>query len=111
MAGIWGPRKSIDAAPAPPHFKLRRTLSWPHLVALGVGAIVGTGILTLTGVGAAIAGPGVILSFFIAGLVCAAAALAYAELATMIPQSGSAYTYSYIAIGETIAERVAERFG
>nr|WP_250889988.1 amino acid permease [Sphingobium nicotianae] len=82
---------------------MRRTLGWAHLMALGVGAIVGTGILTLTGVGAALAGPGVILSFLIAGLVCAAAALAYAELAAMIPQSGSAYTYSYVAVGETIA--------
>jgi APA family basic amino acid/polyamine antiporter len=103
MASIWGPRKPIEAAHEHHPHKLHRTLSWPHLVALGVGAIVGTGILTLTGVGAALAGPGVILSFLLAGLVCAAAALAYAELATMIPQSGSAYTYSYVAIGETIA--------
>jgi APA family basic amino acid/polyamine antiporter len=100
---IWGPRKAIEASHEHHPHKLHRTLGWPHLVALGVGAIVGTGILTLTGVGAALAGPGVILSFLIAGLVCAAAALAYAELATMIPQSGSAYTYSYVAIGETIA--------
>ncbi len=100
---IFGPFKSIEAPPADAAHKLHRTLGWPHLVALGVGAIVGTGILTLTGVGAALAGPGVILSFLIAGLVCAAAALAYAELATMIPQSGSAYTYSYVAVGETIA--------
>lgn len=100
---FWGPRKNIDGGHAHHPHKLHRTLGWPHLVALGVGAIVGTGILTLTGVGAALAGPGVILSFLIAGLVCAAAALAYAELATMIPQSGSAYTYSYVAIGETIA--------
>lgn len=100
---FWGPRKSIEAPPADAAHKLHRTLGWPHLIALGVGAIVGTGILTLTGVGAALAGPGVILSFLIAGVVCAAAALAYAELATMIPQSGSAYTYSYVAVGETIA--------
>jgi APA family basic amino acid/polyamine antiporter len=100
---IWGPRKAIEASYEHHPHKLHRTLGWPHLVALGVGAIVGTGILTLTGVGAALAGPGVILSFLIAGLVCAAAALAYAELATMIPQSGSAYTYSYVALGETIA--------
>ena len=99
---FWGPRKAFDPPQTHAH-RLRRTLGWPHLVALGVGAIVGTGILTLTGVGASLAGPGVILSFLIAGLVCAAAALAYAELATMIPQSGSAYTYSYVAIGETIA--------
>src|SRR3546814_9706736 len=64
---------------------LVRTLGWPHLVALGVGAIVGTGILTLIGVGADKAGPAVILSFGIAGLICACAALAYAEMATMIP--------------------------
>ena len=63
-------------------------LGWPHLIALGVGAIVGTGILTLTGVGAAKAGPAVILSFAIAGLICAAAALAYAEMATMYPGLG-----------------------
>lgn len=82
---------------------LARTLSWPHLIALGVGAIVGTGILTLIGVGADKAGPAVILSFGIAGLICACAALAYAEMATMIPASGSAYTYSYVVIGELLA--------
>ncbi len=83
--------------------RLARTLSWPHLVALGVGAIVGTGILTLIGVGAAKAGPAVILSFAIAGAICACAALAYAEMATMIPVSGSAYTYSYVVLGELLA--------
>ncbi|HEU0066124.1 MAG TPA: amino acid permease [Sphingomonas sp.] len=82
---------------------LARTLSWPHLIALGVGAIVGTGILTLIGVGAGLAGPSVILSFAIAGAICACAALAYAEMATMIPASGSAYTYSYVVLGEGIA--------
>ena len=82
---------------------LARTLSWPHLVALGVGAIVGTGILTLIGVGADRAGPAVILSFAIAGAICACAALAYAEMATMMPVSGSAYTYSYAVLGEVIA--------
>ena len=82
---------------------LARTMSWPHLVALGVGAIVGTGILTLIGVGADKAGPAVLLSFLIAGFVCACAALAYAEMATMIPASGSAYTYSYVVIGELMA--------
>ncbi len=82
---------------------LARTLGWPHLITLGVGAIVGTGILTLIGVGADKAGPAVILSFAVAGLICACAALAYAEMATMIPASGSAYTYSYVVIGEIIA--------
>ena len=95
-------RKPMEAPDAPGH-ALARTLSWPHLVALGVGAIVGTGILTLIGVGANRAGPAVILSFVIAGAICACAALAYAEMATMIPASGSAYTYSYVVLGEMIA--------
>ncbi|MBW7945264.1 MAG: amino acid permease [Sphingomonadaceae bacterium] len=82
---------------------LRRTLTWPHLVALGVGAIVGTGIYTLIGIGAGKAGPAVIVSFAIAGLVCACAALAYAELATMMPAAGSAYSYSYVALSEPVA--------
>ncbi|MET0337280.1 MAG: amino acid permease [Caulobacter sp.] len=83
--------------------KLIPTLSWPHLVAMGVGAIVGTGIYTLTGVGADRAGPAVILAFAIAGSICACAALAYAELATALPAAGSAYTYSYVALGEVVA--------
>ncbi|WP_244552460.1 amino acid permease [Allosphingosinicella indica] len=98
-----GPRKPLDSADhVGAEQTLRKTLSWPHLVALGVGAIVGTGIYTLTGVGADRAGPAVILAFAIAGAVCACAALAYAELATMIPTSGSAYTYTYTVLGETI---------
>ena len=100
----WNVRKAIvgDEDLAPEH-RLHRSLGWPHLIALGVGAIVGTGILTLTGVGAAKAGPAVILSFAIAGIICAAAALAYAEMATMIPASGSAYTYTYVVLGEGLA--------
>ena len=94
-------RKIITEQPV--EQRLARTLSWPHLVALGVGAIVGTGILTLIGVGADRAGPAVILSFVIAGAICACAALCYAEMATMIPASGSAYTYSYAVLGEVIA--------
>ncbi len=97
-------RKAIDTADAPDHGqKLHRTLSWPHLVGLGVGAIVGTGIYTLIGVGAERAGPAVILAFLVAGLVCVCVALAYAELATLIPASGSAYTYSYTVLGEGLA--------
>ena len=100
---IFGPRKPIGGDRAHEQDRtLRKTLSWPHLVALGVGAIVGTGIYTLTGVGADRAGPAVILAFAIAGAVCACAALAYAELATMIPTSGSAYTYTYSVLGETL---------
>lgn len=101
---MFGPRKSLESVTkhAEGH-ALAKTLSWPHLIALGVGAIVGTGIYTLTGVGAERAGPAVILAFAIAGAVCACAALAYAELATMIPAAGSAYTFSYAALGEKIA--------
>jgi len=100
----WNVRKVIVAREdMPEHHRLAQSLSWPHLIALGVGAIVGTGILTLTGVGAAKAGPAVILSFAIAGVICACAALAYAEMATMYPASGSAYTYSYVVFGELIA--------
>lgn len=89
--------------PAQADHQLARTLSWPHLLALGVGAIVGTGILTLIGVGADRAGPAVLLSFAIAGAICACAALAYAELSTMMPAAGSAYSYSYVVLGEGIA--------
>lgn len=101
---FWGPVKPIHAEDTlAEHHRLRKSLSWPHLIALGVGAIVGTGIYTLTGVGADRAGPAVMLAFMIAGAVCACAALAYAELATLIPTSGSAYTYTYSTLGETLA--------
>ncbi len=96
-------RKTVSLEALHPDHRLKPTLSWWHLVALGVGAIVGTGIYTLIGVGANLAGPAVLLSFLIAGAVCACAALAYAEVATMIPVSGSAYTYSYVVLGEIIA--------
>jgi len=82
---------------------LKPTLGWPHLVALGIGAIVGTGIYVLPGEAAGLAGPGMMLSFLIAGAVCAAAALCYAEMATLMPRAGSAYTYSYAVMGETVA--------
>jgi APA family basic amino acid/polyamine antiporter len=82
---------------------LKRTLGWPHLMALGIGAIIGTGIYTLTGVAAGLAGPAVILSFALAGAVCAFAALCYAEMSTLMPQAGSAYAYSYVGMGELVA--------
>lgn len=100
----WLRRKDINAVTVHEAGRqLRRTLSWPHLIALGIGAIVGTGIYTLIGVGANLAGPAVLISFLAAGIVCACAALAYAEMATMMPAAGSAYTYSYTVLGETIA--------
>lgn len=103
MASLFRLKPIVASEDRPPEHQLARTLSWPHLVALGVGAIVGTGILTLIGTGVDRAGPAVILSFMVAGAVCACAALAYAELSTMMPASGSAYTYSYATLGEIVA--------
>ncbi|HVI98009.1 MAG TPA: amino acid permease [Sphingomonas sp.] len=103
MADLFRKKVIAVGGEQPGEHRLARTLSWPHLVALGVGAIVGTGILTLIGVGADRAGPAVIVSFVIAGVICACAALAYAEMSTMMPASGSAYTYSYAVLGEVIA--------
>lgn len=83
---------------------LKRTLGVWSLTAIGIGAIIGVGVFVLTGeVAAANAGPGVSLSFVLAGLVSAAAALCYAEFASMIPVTGSAYTYSYAVLGEIFA--------
>lgn len=83
---------------------LRRVLGLWQLTAIGLGGIIGVGIFVLTGVAAAThAGPAVILSFIIAGLASAAAALCYAEFAGLIPVSGSAYTYSYAVLGEGAA--------
>lgn len=83
---------------------LRRHLTATHLTALGIGAIIGAGIFVLTGQAAAdYAGPGIVYSFLIAGALCALAGLCYAELASMIPVAGSAYTYSYTTMGELIA--------
>src|SRR6201995_3145351 len=97
-------RKTIEASVALEGTqRLKQTLSWPHLIAIGVGAIVGTGIYTLTGIGAGLAGPAVILSFLLCGIICACAAFCYAEMATMIPAAGSAYTYSYSVLGELLA--------
>ena len=83
---------------------LKRTMGVWGITALGVGAIIGTGIFVLTGKAAALsAGPAVVLSFVIAGIVSALAALCYAELASTVPVSGSAYTYVYATLGEFVA--------
>ncbi|WP_088042202.1 amino acid permease [Bacillus sp. EAC] len=83
---------------------LKKVLGAFDLTMLGIGAIIGTGIFVLTGVAAAdYAGPALILSFIIAGLACTFAALCYSEFASMIPEAGSAYTYSYVAFGEIVA--------
>jgi APA family basic amino acid/polyamine antiporter len=83
---------------------LRRTLTASNLVFLGIGAIIGAGIFVLTGTAAAqYAGPGIVLSFVLAGLGCLFAGLCYAEFASMIPIAGSAYTYGYATLGEFVA--------
>jgi APA family basic amino acid/polyamine antiporter len=83
--------------------KLKRDLTAWDLTLLGIGAIIGTGIFVLTGTGALTAGPGLLLSFIIAGIACAFAALCYAEFASIVPISGSVYTYSYATLGEFVA--------
>lgn len=83
---------------------LRRALGSFELMALGIGAIIGAGIFVLTGHAAAQhAGPAIVLSFVLSGVACAFAGLCYAEMASMIPISGSAYTYAYATLGEFFA--------
>jgi APA family basic amino acid/polyamine antiporter len=84
--------------------QLRRVLGPVSLTALGVGAIIGAGIFVLTGLAAnQFAGPGLVLSFVVAGFGCALAGLCYAEFAAMVPVAGSAYTYAYATLGELLA--------
>lgn len=84
--------------------ELKRTLGAASLVALGIGAIIGAGLFSLTGIAAAdYAGPGVTISFVIGAIACAFAGLCYAEFASMIPIAGSAYTYAYATLGEFVA--------
>ncbi len=83
---------------------LKRSLSATSLVALGIGAIIGAGIFTLTGVAAAThAGPALVYSFILAAVGCAFAGICYSEFSTMIPIAGSAYTYAYATMGELVA--------
>src|SRR6266498_590388 len=83
--------------------ELKRSVGGTQLLAMGVGAIIGTGIFVVIGEGAGIAGPAVILAFVLAAVACTFSALSYAELASSIPVSGSAYTYSYATLGEIVA--------
>jgi APA family basic amino acid/polyamine antiporter len=86
------------------HSELKRTLGATNLVLLGIGCIIGTGIFVLTGLAAAqYSGPAITVSFVITGTLCAFVALCYAELASALPVSGSAYSYSYASMGELAA--------
>ncbi|CAG1773185.1 putative amino acid permease YhdG [uncultured bacterium] len=100
-------RKSIEALTAERsggEKGLKRVLAPSGLVSLGIGGIIGAGIFVLTGQAAAqYAGPAIVLSFIVSGMVCVFAGLCYAELASMIPVAGSAYTYSYATLGELFA--------
>jgi len=99
-------RKSVTAlqAEAAADHSLKRALGPLNLTALGIGAIIGTGIFVLTGtVAAQNAGPAVILSFVLAGFASVFAALCYSEFASLVPMAGSAYTYSYATLGEFVA--------
>lgn len=101
---IFGRIKPLDAILATAEKKsLHRSLGAFQLTMLGIGAVIGTGIFVLTAEAAQKAGPGMMLSFIIAGFVCGVAALCYAEMASMVPVSGSAYTYSYAVMGELVA--------
>jgi len=83
---------------------MKRTLSTVDLTFLGIGGIIGSGVFVLTGIGAArYAGPGIVLSFVAAGLLCMLVGLAYAELASLIPAAGSAYAYTFASLGEGMA--------
>ncbi len=91
---------------ATPHDRLllKRSLNAVHIIALGIGAIIGAGIFVLTGHAAAEnAGPAITLSFVFGAVVCAFAGLCYAEMAAAVPVAGSAYTYAYATLGELVA--------
>ena len=98
-------RKSVELIHAETdHGELKRSLGALNLVLLGIGCIIGTGIFVLTGRAAADGpGPGIMISFVITGMLCAFVALCYAELASALPVSGSAYSYSYASMGEIVA--------
>ena len=99
-------RKSVTdlQAEALSDHSLKRALGAVNLTALGIGAIIGTGIFVLTGtVAAQNAGPAVVLSFVLAGIASVFAALCYSEFASLVPMAGSAYTYGYATLGELIA--------
>jgi basic amino acid/polyamine antiporter, APA family len=106
MPSVLGPRKTIEEtmqATEVEGSRLRRDLGAVDVLLLGIGVIVGAGIFVLVGEGAGLAGPGVTVSFALAAVVCALAALCYAEFAAMVPAAGSAYTYAYVTIGQLVA--------
>lgn len=101
---MWGRKTLAQVQRETQTSELKRTLGSWNLLLLGIGCIIGAGIFVRTGNAAALhAGPAVLLSFVVAGIVCAFAGLCYAELSSTLPVSGSAYTYSYTTLGEFAA--------
>src|SRR5471030_1158259 len=97
-------RTSVEALQAEEHRTgLRRVLGGRDLIAIGLGTMIGGGIFTTIGPGVAKAGPAIIIAFFLAGLASMFAALCYAELGSMVPIAGSAYTYAYATLGQVVA--------
>jgi APA family basic amino acid/polyamine antiporter len=96
-------KKDLSEILANYHSPLKREMNTLDLTFLGIGAIIGTGIFVLTGTGALQAGPGLMLSFVLAAVTCLFTSLCYAEFASMVPISGSAYTYAYTSLGEIVA--------
>ena len=87
-----------------PEYQLRKSLTWLDLTVFGVGVVIGAGIFTLTGRAAhSVAGPSIVLSFVLAAIACGLAGMCYAEFASTVPVSGSAYTFSYASLGEFFA--------
>src|SRR5512147_1525487 len=115
MSQLLARKPIADLQPADDQHSLRRALGAGDLVMLAIGAVIGAGIFSSIGTAAAGeirpdgeiiragAGPALVLSFMLLGVVCGLAALCYAELAAMIPQAGSAYAYSYATLGELVA--------
>src|ERR1700709_1489787 len=104
-SGLMG-RKSVDdiLESGEGEQQLSKSLGALSITAMGIGAIIGAGIFVLTGTAAAqYAGPGIMLSFVLGGIVCGFVGLCYAELAAMLPVSGSSYTYTYVTLGEIFA--------
>ncbi len=96
-------RKAVSSDPNAEGLNMRRTLGLWDLIFLGIGSIMGTGVFVLTGKAAVHAGPGVMLSFVVAALCAGLSAMCYAEMAGMLPVSGSAYLYAYATLGEVVA--------
>jgi basic amino acid/polyamine antiporter, APA family len=99
----WRIKPLADLFAAAEEKPLKRSLGAFQLIMLGVGTVIGTGIFVLSAEAAQKAGPGMMIAFVLAASTCAFTALCYAELASMVPLSGSAYTYSYVVLGELIA--------